>query len=131
MWMFLLTAAVSTPWLGNVDWSDIQTTDGCFFFSGPLDIGRDDHLGSTAIVRTGHQREVSFGDNRFVGPATGDAVLRSSVHSFNGEWEVRERLQGSWTGRSFAGTYRYEEQPESDAHAGRCVITANVRIRPE
>ena len=61
MVFFLLLGAGALPFQGNVAWDDVRASEGCFFFSGPLELGRDDHLGTMASVRRGPSTEVAFG----------------------------------------------------------------------
>src|SRR5262245_34249121 len=44
------TAGASTVLVG---WGVVRSSPGCFFFSGPGDLGRDDHLGALASLAVG------------------------------------------------------------------------------
>jgi hypothetical protein len=130
MLFFALLGAASLPYQGNVSWDDIRATEGCFFFSGPLELGRDDHLGVEATITPGPVTTVAFGPHTFRGPR-GEPLVRESGHDFQGAWVVRESLRGTWSADGFAGTYRYQEREHRDEGWGRCAITAHVSIRAE
>lgn len=130
MLFLTLLGAGSLPGLGNVTWDDLRATEGCFFFSGPMELGRDDHLGVQADVALGPVVTVSFGPHVFRG-AQGEPLVRQSGHHFGGTWSVRETLQGEWDADGFAGTYRYQERERGAAEWGRCAITAHLNIRTD
>lgn len=112
-----------------VRWSGVSATPGCFFFSGPRRLGRDDQLGSTACVSPGSPARVAFGGAVFTGSTGG--LTRRSVHQFHGEWYADERLDGALQsdGR-LNGTYLYEECEAGKACPGRCAIRASVTFTP-
>jgi hypothetical protein len=127
MLFFALLGAASLQWQGNVRWDDVQATDGCFFFSGPYHLGRDNRLGSQADVSQGPVVTVDFGPYRFQG-RQGEPLVRESGHDFHGAWVVHESLRGRWDADGFVGTYRYQEREHDAASWGRCSVTARVTI---
>lgn len=112
-----------------VHWSGVTATSGCFFFSGPNGLGRDDALGTTACVTPGASARVSFGSAVFSGSTAG--LVRRSSHRYGGEWQAHERLDGALQsdGR-FSGSYRYAECQVGKACPGSCAISATVRFEP-
>jgi hypothetical protein len=129
----------------QVEWSSIVRTNGCWFFSGPPGIGRDDRLGTSAHWRrTGETATLAFESNTFSGTAT--RLERVSSHQSGGAWTVHEVIEGAWQAPSiarhettpcppsdatFAGTYVYHECEERARPAcpGTCTITANIVLR--
>lgn len=112
-----------------VEWTGVRATPGCFFFSGPGRLGRDDQLGTSACVEATGPVRVDFGSAVFTG-STGRATRRSP-HTFHGNWLALESLDGTFVADgSFSGTYRYEECERGKACPGRCRIDASVRFTP-
>lgn len=111
-----------------VEWSGVQATPGCFFFSGPGRLGRDDQLGSTACVDPAAGR-ISFGSAVFRGGA--GRLTRRSQHDHQGVWHADEALAGALgsDGR-FSGSYAYAECAQGGACPGTCRISAAVRMTP-
>src|ERR1051325_598502 len=58
-------APVTTTYNVKLEWSDVQRTQTCWFFSGPAEVGARDHRYGTAAVGTerDHALTLSFGDN--------------------------------------------------------------------
>jgi hypothetical protein len=120
---------------GNVTWSRVRASPGCWFFSGPGHLGRDDHLGWLASVDAGARRvEVRFGPHAFRGPRVPElALVRETNPRHLGPWTVTETLDGKLTADGgFSGTYTYRECDRSGAEGcpNRCVIRAGVGIAP-
>ena len=119
----------------QVEWSEVTDTAPCFYFSGPAELGRDDHLGARAILSTSDAHlSLDFGNNvLFLGERReGRATLRrSSSHDHNeGKWEAEETLtleaspDGSWVGR-----YHYDERDPETRAIGHCHIDAALQLR--
>jgi hypothetical protein len=125
MLLFWLMGASELPRMGNVEWTELSYTEGCFFFAGPADLGRDEPLGYNAVVGP---QEIRFGTFAFRQRSPG-VFARASTHAFGGEWEVVQLLEGDWTGGAFSGRYSYVEQRKQGETGKECQITANVRIR--
>jgi len=119
----------------GVLWSDIATqTSGCFFFSGPGELGRNTPLDETAGFAIGDTRaSLDFGANVvFEGPRAADRVTlsRTSSHDYSdGKWTVRETITldlapaGGWIGR-----YHYDEYEPGASDPGECHIDASVLV---
>lgn len=113
----------------NVQWSGVHATDGCFFFSGPAGLGRDDALGDRACVVVGGRASASFGGATFTG--VGGRLTRQSTHDFDGPWTVTEALTGALSDDgAFSGTYAYRECEKGRQCPGRCRIEATVSWVP-
>lgn len=123
----------------HVTWGRPAATQGCFFFSGPFDLGRDDQLGSHAeMTRGGAEVTLRFAMAIFEGRAAGDrlSLHRRSRHSFSGTWIVDEYIEGELTtvrrgGESCQGLrarYRYQEQQQGAESAGQCTISATLEV---
>jgi hypothetical protein len=121
----------------NVDagWGRPTSSNSCFFFSGPYDLGRDDHLGNAAqYQRQGDQVTVRFGNLVFTGQARGDRVRlrRVSDHSYGSTWTVTEVIDARFVQSNgctvLRGTYRYNECDTSRPQScpGTCTISAPV-----
>ncbi|RLB52520.1 MAG: hypothetical protein DRJ42_14660 [Deltaproteobacteria bacterium] len=121
----------------HAEWGQPTATNGCFFFSGPYELGRDDHLGPRAVfTRAGDRITARLGSRiTFSGVVRGDRVQlrRVSDHEFGSTWTVTEiidaRFVNSATGcTELRGTYRYTEcdtaRPQSCP--GRCTIATPV-----
>lgn len=126
-----------------VAWSSVSKSDGCFFFSGPGDLGRDTKLGDRARWRGGAPASLDFGAAKFEGPA--GALVRRTRHDFNGPWSAAETISGAWKQPAplaqtldraalpcprFEGSYRYEECEERPGGEcpGRCRIDAHLAL---
>jgi hypothetical protein len=118
----------------QVQWSNVQRTATCFFFSGPERLGRDDQLGSSAQwVVEGERVTLTF-DQRatFRGTLSGSRLdlHRRSSHDFGSKWAVEERISGTIVNGSFQGSYGYTEcdTRRRETCPGECTISADVRI---
>jgi len=116
-------------------WGRPTSTNSCFFFSGPYDLGRDDHLGGGArYERNGDRVVVRFGDLAFTGRVSGDRVelRRVSNHEFGSTWTVTEVIDARFVESNgctiLRGTYRYNECDTSRPQScpGTCTISAPV-----
>ena len=123
----------------RVAWGPAESTSGCFFFSGPGELGRDDHLGSAGRLSwTGDRMALSFGSLRFDGSGRDGAftLTRRSEHSFGGGWRVTERIQltrsevrrGGQRCATLRGRYTYQECQAGGACPGHCQITASLQV---
>ena len=123
----------------RVRWATPARTRTCFFFSGPGDLGRDDHLGARAqLTWRGSRVTLDFGGPRFTGTVRGDAVTleRRSTHEFGRPWQVTERIvgrlgdvtRGGRTCRGLRAHYRYEECPVGGDCPGDCTIDADLTV---
>jgi hypothetical protein len=119
----------------QVQWSDVTSSGGCFFFSGPDSLGRDDHLGARAsYAQDGQTARLAF-DGRVVfegylatQPFT---LVRTSVHQYSGTWSVRETFALDPLGQgAFRGRYHYDELDPSGNPTGSCNIDALVMLIP-
>lgn len=112
-----------------VQWSGVRATDGCFFFSGPAGLGRDDALGEAACVVVGPRPAVDFGGARFTGAPS--RMTRRSTHTYNGAWTANEALTGALAeSGGFSGTYSYAECGPGGPCPGTCRIEASVTFTP-
>jgi hypothetical protein len=120
----------------RASWSRIRRSPGCWFFSGPGDLGRDDHLGSSAHwARNGERVELRFGSLSFTGTITGNRVIvrRESTHQSGSQWRVTETIQGSFTppddsNCAFVARYHYDECQQGGECPGSCHIDATIRF---
>ncbi len=116
-----------------IDWVVTQQTASCFFFSGPLNVGRDTHLGATAQLSLfGAQVTLTFSDSiRFSGELVDGRLelSRHAAYSDSGEtWKVTERIRGTLTGNTLVATYTYNECPSTAATCpSHCAVSAVVR----
>jgi hypothetical protein len=140
------TGPIADDMAVQVEWSSIRRTPGCWYFSGPSDVGRDDRLGPEAHWRkNGETATLSFGALAFSGSPV--RLERTSAHDSGGRWTVTEVIEGQWqaatiarhettpcppSDATFTGTYRYNECEERARAScpGPCTITANIAIRP-
>src|SRR5687768_13199603 len=127
----------------QIEFTDIVTTPGCVFFSGPGDLGVEFQLGDQGTITP---TELAIGPALFA-LEDGDTYTRTEQCPFFGSpWRFTERMSGTWAGSwptepscagepaVFTGTYSYKECglapnrlcPEDSS---MCVITANVTIR--
>lgn len=119
----------------QVRWASIRRTDGCWFFSGPGELGRDDRLGTTAAwTRTGDQVSLRFGAVRFEGTIAGDRVTlrRVSEHASGRGWRVTETIEGTLTGGAcptLTARYHYDECEIGSASCpGQCHLDAAITL---
>jgi len=130
----------------RVSWQQVVHTGGCFFFSGPAELGRDTLLGTAARwEENGNAVTLAFGPARFVGDARHSPIglERTAEHSYNGTWRITETIVGQWSKPSpltqtlspgqcpeFHGSYAYQECDEGNPAEcpGRCRITAQLTI---
>src|SRR5437764_800113 len=74
-----------------VHWSDVESSSGCFFFSGPD--GSDDHLtGLASIDRDGSHVKLSIDAAVFEGTYREGQLdlMRISKHTYDGPWLALE-----------------------------------------
>lgn len=126
-----LASTVGAP--VTVAWSDIRSSSSCFFFSGPGDLGRDDHLGPfAAITLTPPSAELFFegGGYRFTGAVSGGilSVGRDAPHEYGGTWMTRETITLSASGSAWVGTYHYDELDPATRVPSSCHIDATVVV---
>jgi hypothetical protein len=120
--------------LVQVEWSEISRTAGCFFFSGPGELGRDDQLGTTARwSTTGDEVALLFAPSLvFRGAMTDDHVVlsRRSSHDYLSKWDIEETIEGAVEGGTLGARYHYSEcdTRQRQSCPGRCVIDATVTI---
>ncbi len=118
------------------DWSLGFVSPNCFFFSGPLDLGRDDALGDRADWESrGHRVRLRFSEDVvFAWSQQGSRARleRRSRHDHGGPWEVLEVLELARHGSAMVGSYHYEEcQLGEDMNCpGHCTISAQVTVLP-
>lgn len=121
-----------------VEWGRSTSVSSCFYFSGPGDLGRDDHLGArAAFLRSGDRITLSFGGLLFEGRIRGDRVTleRISEHDFDGPWKVTETIDATLGASEdcvvLRGTYRYAECDTSPGAScpGPCSISAPLSVR--
>ncbi len=119
----------------RVAWDTAERTAGCFFFSGPADLGRDDHLGASArLTWNGEDVTLAFGALRFTGraDASGVHLSRRSDHQYGGRWVVTEHIDGRLERGDdgctiLRATYRYREGMEG-SQPGHCTIRAALAV---
>ena len=113
-----------------VTWSNVRSSTSCFFFSGPGELGRDDHLGPSAslTVSAGAAELVFAGGLRFAGTVAGStlATSREAPHEYGGTWMTRETLRLSASGDAWVGTYHYDELDPSTGAPSSCHIDATI-----
>lgn len=104
-----------------------ESAPDCFYFSGPGDLGRDDHLGDSATYDGSSLRFA--GDLVFVQDSSG-ALVRVANHQYEGTWMTRETITLSPAGGGFAGTYHYDEFGDGGATPSACHLDAQVELAP-
>lgn len=119
----------------QVQWSNVSSSGGCFFFSGPDGLGRDDLLGTRATYLDGGQMARLWFDPRVVFEGYLATVpftlVRTSVHEYSGRWSVRETFAlEALPGGVFRGRYHYDELDPSGNPTGHCNIDALVTMSP-
>lgn len=109
-------------------WSNIETVDNCFYFSGPFD-GREEQLhGPATVVVEGDRVRLQLGPAVFDGTLDGDAlaVTRTTQREYEGTWTVTETVTGTLRDGTLRARYRYEECGPNEPCPGRCTMTADV-----
>ncbi|NOZ85594.1 MAG: hypothetical protein GXP49_04905 [Deltaproteobacteria bacterium] len=118
-------------------WSGLLATPNCTFWSGPEHLGRDDILGTGAVLtqEKGRATLLFGGSIAFSGRwDDGALTLRRKSRHQGGRWEVTETLTLRKKGRRvLAGEYLYTECDHAGKEGcpGPCRIQAAVEIRPE
>lgn len=119
----------------HVGWSGITRSPTCWFFSGPGDLGRDDHLGDTAEwSRNADRVTLRFGPVVFGGTIAGDRVSlrRVSDHASGAGWRVTETIEGTLAREGcprLIARYHYDECETSVGPCpGQCHIDAAIVI---
>lgn len=119
-----------------VVWQVTSSTPSCFFFSGPGNLGRRDHLGTSAQwVASGPTVTLTFaGGLTFVGTRAGPQITlaRRSTHSYSGTWIVDESIVGTFNGATFVGAYSYAECEAGNPRncPTSCAIRAQISAVP-
>jgi len=120
----------------RVTWSEVLATPRCTFFSGPGSLGRDDTLGTVALLTAGPRRAtLLLGEGiAFSGRRKGHSIklVRMSDH-YQGRFRVTETItleprgKGRWDGR-----YGYAECDREGKQGcpGRCHIQARLSMEP-
>jgi len=123
--------------------SEIVSTSGCWFFSGPAPLGRDLRYGDRArSVREGNQIALTLSERTFRGRVddNGQVRLSRTTHVKDG-WITREQLTGSFddTG-ALRADYGYQEceivlgkrtcTPGQGA-GNHCAISAKLVVTPD
>lgn len=115
----------------QVEWGNVKTTPGCFYFSGPD--GRDDTLvGAAVIDRAGTDLTITIAGVAFRGVIRdGELVVtRTSSHDYGGAWTVTETIRGRFVEGALRGKYHYNECEARAARCpGICVIDADLALR--
>jgi hypothetical protein len=121
----------AVPGVYRAAWRDVTSTDGCFFFSGPADLGRDDHLGTEARMSGGVLELGPALTFREVSPGT---WMREAPHEHGGTWTSRETITLTPTtsafGEGFVGHYHYDELAPGTTAPGTCHIDARLELWP-
>jgi len=113
-------------------WKGGTHTDGCFFFSGPADLGRDTHLGRSAVMTVrGSAATLDFGGGTiFRGTLRGDRVVlvRHGTYQYGSPWRTTETISGTYSGNTLHATYGYEECDTGalESCPGQCRIRAGL-----
>lgn len=114
----------------RVAFRDVVAPSGCFYFSGPLDHGRDDHLGEVAMF-DGQVLRFPPALDFIVQPGGTELVLvRDSPHEYSGTWRVRETITLVPSGAGFVGRYHYDEFDPGSPSPGTCHIDARIELWP-
>lgn len=115
-------------------WSNIETVENCFYFSGPFN-GREEQLhGPAAIVAGDGDVRLHLGPAVFAGTLDGETltVSRTMPREFEGAWTVTETITGTLREGTLRAQYRYEECGPNQPCPGRCTMTADLvaLVRP-
>jgi len=130
---------VAGPQTVSVAWGRIYQSPGCFFFSGPGTLGRDDQLGTSAtLTNTPQHIELRFGAAAFSGQRSGErfSLTRRSRHEFSGVWVVDEFIDGRFeqirrgeqTCRGVRAHYRYRECSGDGPCREGCTISGELSV---
>lgn len=113
-------------------WKAGSVTQGCFFFSGPFDYGRDTHLGGQATMSVqGQSATLDFGRGVvFRGTLRGDQVslTRRGTYEYGGQWGTTETISGTYSGNFLRARYDYQECDTGNRAScpGTCRIHATL-----
>jgi hypothetical protein len=110
-----------------VHWSHVQSSDGCFFFSGPS--GKDDQLvGEATIERNGGHVGLRIGAALFEGTYREGRLdlMRISPHTYDGPWLALERIHGFYDHGTMTAHYRYNECELARECPGPCTIAGDI-----
>lgn len=116
----------------TVAWSQVESTAGCFFFSGPD--GTDNRLDGTATIdRDGTHVTMRIGSALFEGTYREGTLdlMRISSHSFDGPWLALERMHGVYARGTMTARYRYNECELAGECPGRCTLTGTITLTPQ
>lgn len=121
----------AVPGVYRAAWRDVTSTAGCFFFSGPTDLGRDDHLGDDARMSGG---TLELGPALVFHEAAPGTWVREAPHEYGGTWTSRETITltptSSPAGDGFVGRYHYDEISPGTTAPGTCHIDARLELWP-
>lgn len=116
----------------TVHWGPLETTDGCFYFSGPD--GSDDRLVGTAVIeRDGTHVTMRLGGARFEGTYREGQLdlMRISPHSYGGPWLAVERIHGVYNRGAMKARYRYNECELAADCPGRCTLAGTITFEAQ
>jgi hypothetical protein len=116
----------------SVRWSQVEASDGCFFFSGPD--GSDDKLiGTATIERDGTHVTMQIGNAQFEGTYREGQLdlMRISTHVYGGSWLALERMHGLYSRGTMVARYRYNECELAAECPGRCTLTGIIALTPQ
>jgi hypothetical protein len=115
----------------RVAFREVVSSPGCFFFSGPGELGRDDRLGEHAELDAERLRfSPTIELTRVELPDGSVTWSRESIHEFGGPWRVREAITLLPSGAGWVGRYRYQELSPGATTPGTCTIDARVELWP-
>ncbi len=110
-------------------WRAGSSSNGCFFFSGPFELGRDTHLGGSATMTvSGQATTLDFGRGVvFRGTLSGDrlSLTRRATYEYGGPWETTETITGTYSGNFLRASYGYQEC--DTANRGGCPGVCRIR----
>lgn len=115
-----------------IHWSGIESTSGCFFFSGPD--GSDDQLSGLAVIeRDGTHVKLSINSAEFEGTYREGQLdlMRISKHTFDGPWLALERIHGAYANGTMTAHYRYNECELAGECPGRCTLSGTMNFTGE
>lgn len=116
----------------RVAFREVVSSPGCFFFSGPGELGRDDQLGERADLSGARLRfspTIEFARTTELGDGT-SVWGREAVHEYGGPWRSRETITLMRSGAGWVGRYRYQELSPGATTPGTCTIEARVELWP-